>query len=496
MPLAAALPYIIGGATTVASSVYGANQAKKGVNAQVEAGDRAALMEQQSADKQLALQREIWEKQQADYKPYLEQGTWGINRLGDLMRNQTPAYNSSSGFNATIPMGMGGVAIIGDGGTRKPTPNANGGQLNNPFDSYLASKGVSNKFDSSNTRLDSLMKQGSGQLNNPFDSYLASKGVSNKFDSSNTRLDSLMKQGSGQLNNPFDSYLASKGVSNKFDSSNTRLDSLMKQGSGQLNNPFDSYLASKGLAGGKFDTSNPAYQFQLKQGQQALDRSSAARGMGYSGAQMKASQEYGQGLASQQYDKEYNRASGEFGDYYRMAGNEYDRANQQHTNEYNRASGEFGDYYRMAGNEYDRANQQHTNEYNRASGEFGDYYRMAGNEYDRANQQYTNEYNRASGEFGDYFNRLAGLSQGGQQAAGSMANAGSQYANSASNTFGNLSNAQTSILGQQANARASGYAANANALSGGLNSLTNLYGMSKYGGGNKNSLSSWLNSDM
>ena len=238
------------GVGSIGASLYGANQAKKGMNAQIEAGDRASALEQQSADKQLALQREIWEKQQADYKPYLEQGTWGINRLGDLM----------------------------------------------------------------------------------------------------------------------------------------------KQGSGQLNNPFDTYLASKGLAGGKFDTSNPAYQFQLKQGQQALDRSSAARGMGYSGAQMKASQEYGQGLASQQYDKEYNRASG---------------------------------------------------------------------------------------EFGDYFNRLAGLSQGGQQAAGSMAQAGGQYANNASNTFGNLSNAQTSILGQQANARASGYAAKANAISGGLNSLTNLYGMSK-----------------
>ena len=102
----------------------------------------------------------------------------------------------------------------------------------------------------------------------------------------------------------------------------------------------------------------------------------------------------------------------------------------------------------------------------------------------------------ASTEFGNYYNRLAGLSQGGQQAAGSMAQAGGQYTNNASNTFGNLSNAQTSILGQQANARASGYTANANALSGGLNSLTNLYGMSKYGGGNKNSLSSWLNSDM
>ena len=255
------------GVGSIGASLYGANQAKKGVNAQIEAGDRAAALEQQSADKQLALQREIWEKQQADYKPYLEQGTYGINTLGNLM----------------------------------------------------------------------------------------------------------------------------------------------KSGAGQLNNPLDLYLKSKGLAGGRFDTNNPAYQFQLKQGQQALDRSSAARGMGYSGAQMKASQQYGQGMASQEYDKQYNRASG---------------------------------------------------------------------------------------EFGDYFNRLAGLSQGGQQAAGSMANAGGQYANNASNTFGNLSNAQTSILGQQANARASGYAGQANAITGGLNSLTNLYGMSKYGGGNKNSLSSWFNSDM
>ena len=170
---------VVGGLATAGSAAYSAKQARKGAKAQVEAGDHASALEQQSADKQLALQREIWEKQQADYKPYLEQGTWGINRLGDLM----------------------------------------------------------------------------------------------------------------------------------------------KKGSGQLNNPFDTYLASKGLAGGKFDTSNPAYQFQLKQGQQALDRSSAARGMGYSGAQMKAAQQYGQGLASQEYDKQYNRASSEFGDYYnRLAG--------------------------------------------------------------------------------------------------------------------------------------------------------------------------------
>ena len=265
------------GLGSIGASIYGANQAKKGMNAQIEAGNYAAQLEKESADKQLALQREIWEKQQADYKPYLEQGTWGINRLGDLMRNQ-----------------------------------------------------------SANHQQDRFLINGSRPVSQP----------------------TAPTQNTG----------------------------------GQLNNPFDIYLASKGLAGGRFDTNNPAYQFQLKQGQQALDRSSAARGMGASGAQMKAAQEYGQGLASQQYDKEYNRASG---------------------------------------------------------------------------------------EFGDYFNRLAGLSQGGQQAAGSMAQAGGQYANNASNTFGNLSNAQTSILGQQANARASGYAGQANAVSGGLNSLTNLYALNK-----------------
>ena len=181
---------------------------KKAANAQQEGAAQASAVAKDTADRQLELQREIWEKQQRDQQPYQEQGAWCINRLGDLMRNQTPAYGAGSGFNATIPMGMGGVAIIGDGGTRKPTPNANGGQLNNPFDTYLA---------------------------------------------------------------------------------------------------------SKGLAGGKFDTNNPAYQFQLKQGQQQLDRSNAARGMGYSGAQMKAAQDYGQGMASQQYDKEYNRATSEFG---------------------------------------------------------------------------------------------------------------------------------------------------------------------------------------
>ncbi len=44
---------------------------------------------------------------------------------------------------------------------------------------------------------------------------------------------------------------------------------------------------------------SPDYQFAFQQGQQAVDRSAAAKGRLYSGAQQKASQQFGQGLATQ-----------------------------------------------------------------------------------------------------------------------------------------------------------------------------------------------------
>jgi len=161
---------------------------------------------------------------------------------------------------------------------------------------------------------------------------------------------------------------------------------------------FQSYLKGRGLGGGQFNVNNPQYQFLQKQGMQALDRSAAARGMGYSGAQLKALNEYGQGLASQQYDKEYDRAA----------------------------------------------------------------------------QEYAN-----------YYNRLASLSQGGQQAAQSLGGLGSNYSANAANTLGALSSQLQNNIGQGANARASGYIGKANAITGGLQGITdNLFrAASLFGGG-------------
>ena len=52
---------------------------------------------------------------------------------------------------------------------------------------------------------------------------------------------------------------------------------------------------------------DPGYAFRLQQGQQALERSGAARGMTLSGAQAKALDAYGQGMGSQEYQNAYNR---------------------------------------------------------------------------------------------------------------------------------------------------------------------------------------------
>lgn len=54
-------------------------------------------------------------------------------------------------------------------------------------------------------------------------------------------------------------------------------------------------------------TQDPGYQFRLQEGQKALERAGAAKGMTLSGAQSKALQSYGQGMASQEYGNAYNR---------------------------------------------------------------------------------------------------------------------------------------------------------------------------------------------
>ena len=52
---------------------------------------------------------------------------------------------------------------------------------------------------------------------------------------------------------------------------------------------------------------DPGYQFRLKEGMNAIDSNMSAKGMLNSGARLKALQKFGQGLASEEYGKAYDR---------------------------------------------------------------------------------------------------------------------------------------------------------------------------------------------
>lgn len=69
-------------------------------------------------------------------------------------------------------------------------------------------------------------------------------------------------------------------------------------------------------------TTTPGYMFRLGEGLKAIDRSAASRGMLHSGAQMKAAQRFGEGLASDEWNNYVNNVA-------RLAGYGSNAANTQ-----------------------------------------------------------------------------------------------------------------------------------------------------------------------
>ena len=97
---------------------------------------------------------------------------------------------------------------------------------------------------------------------------------------------------------------------------------------------------------------DPGYQFRLQQGQQALENAAAAKGMLRTGGTMKGLLDYNQASASQEYDKSYGRALGE----YRLGYGQEVEANRE---KYAREAQKFGMNRQSALDEYDRAFQSH-----------------------------------------------------------------------------------------------------------------------------------------
>ena len=98
----------------------------------------------------------------------------------------------------------------------------------------------------------------------------------------------------------------------QYDLSRADYAPFLTAGTGAVNR-LAAGMAPGGEFSGSFDSAgflanqDPGYGFRMSEGLKALDRSAASRGGLLSGATLKGAQQYGQGLASQEYQNAFNR---------------------------------------------------------------------------------------------------------------------------------------------------------------------------------------------
>jgi hypothetical protein len=87
---------------------------------------------------------------------------------------------------------------------------------------------------------------------------------------------------------------------------------------------------------------DPGYQFRLREGMKALDRRLAAGGKYFSGGALKAGQQYGQEMASNEYMNAFNRAQAQLGNRLGALGSLYG-AGQTATQQVAGQAGQYGE---------------------------------------------------------------------------------------------------------------------------------------------------------
>ncbi len=185
------------------------------------------------------------------------------------------------------------------------------------------------------------------------------------------------------------------------------------------------------LYGDEAFRADPGYQFRVEEGNRALNDSLAASGMGLSGAALRASMDYNQGLASQEYNNFYNRQRAGAGDYYNTRTADAERF-------YNQNVGSFNDFY----------NRQTNDLQNYLANQRADF----GNFYGRQRANYSDDYNRLAA--------MAGLNQtGSSQLATNAANTANAIASAAGNYGANAGNALVTGGGNAAAYRGQGMSA-------------------------------------
>lgn len=193
---------------------------------------------------------------------------------------------------------------------------------------------------------------------------------------------------------------------------------------------------------------DPGVQYQLKEAQNALERSAASRGTLLTTGTLKDLGQQQQGIASQAYGDVYNRRLGEYG-----------QKKADYLTNYNKALGEYGQRYGISQGQFGNAIQGNAANQMNLMNAFG---------MDLNNRQFGLQ------QQGQNFNQGYSLANLGQQSDQFNQNLGFQYANLYGNTLMNGANATNEYGLQGANAGAAGTIGASNAWNQGIGNLANM----------------------
>lgn len=246
-------------AAAVAGPIVGGLFGSSAADAQAQAAQQASATSAAAANQATQLQREMFQAQQAAQAPYQAVGAQSINALAGLMGISPTVAAPEQQY-----MGM----------TRDQLRASLLPQYTSTSPQYTIPQGGSNQL--INTALSMQGQQGA----------FAQQPSVNET-ALNARIDQILKQQQDYA---------------------TAQQAQQSPTFGTLNKPFS-------MADYQAD---PGYAFRLSEGMKALENSAAARGGLLSGNMMRGAQQFGQDLASQEYQNAYNR-------YQQNQGNQFNR---------------------------------------------------------------------------------------------------------------------------------------------------------------------------
>lgn len=324
---AAALPFIIGGigaAGSVASGIIGSNAAGHAADTQAAAADNAARLQKQAADEALAFNKLQYGNSLNLLSPWVNTGQSAIQRLSQLMGLRPnvglpPGVINPNAMTAPqTQVGGGGVGGSNFGNPDVIPALAGGGaQINRFRDVNGAQLDTGNMPAGFTPQGGTVPGQnfGTNGIVSPNDPTTGAAPGSN-FGINPGGGVSPNDPGAFPGNPDANNFNAGGTVNASTNVGGTR--QVPQTGNTSTGDPADFGSLAQGF-NEQFqaptdvtEVNDPGYQFRLKQGQDALERSAAARGGLLTGGTGKALSDYNQNAASAEYGNVYGRAASEY----------------------------------------------------------------------------------------------------------------------------------------------------------------------------------------